>query len=110
MNNDLICKHNFDSTYRPCDDCLLEKTDYKDKYIELLEKHIKTLEEKIISLETPTVIIPAGQKLETYPYQLPLTCDHEYPNPWMGIIPPHCKKCGKQGINWNITSNIGDST
>ena len=22
---------------------------------------------------------------------------HEYPNPWHSIIPPHCKKCGKQG-------------
>jgi hypothetical protein len=34
----------------------------------------------------------------------------EYPNPWMGIIPPHCKKCGKQATNWlTITNGTGDT-
>lgn len=23
-------------------------------------------------------------------------CQHEYPNPWYGIVPPNCMKCGKQ--------------
>lgn len=23
------------------------------------------------------------------------TCQHEYPNPWFGVTPPCCKKCGQ---------------
>ena len=26
------------------------------------------------------------------------TCDHEYPNPWFGVVPPSCKKCGQPGM------------
>ena len=25
-------------------------------------------------------------------------CDHEYPNPWFGVVPPSCKKCGQQSM------------
>jgi len=31
-------------------------------------------------------------------------CEHEYPGVWMGIIPPHCKKCGKSAEVTTISS------
>ncbi len=29
--------------------------------------------------------------------------DHQYPSPWHSILPPHCKKCGKQAPDYKIT-------
>ena len=29
--------------------------------------------------------------------------DHEYPSPWMAIVPPSCKKCGKSAPDMNST-------
>ena len=29
--------------------------------------------------------------------------EHEYPNPWHSILPPHCQKCGKQAPDYSIT-------
>ena len=34
---------------------------------------------------------------------------HNYPSPWMGIFPPACNKCGKQGPQYTITSTTGTS-
>lgn len=28
---------------------------------------------------------------------------HDYPSPWFATTPPHCKKCGKQGKQMEIT-------
>jgi len=34
---------------------------------------------------------------------------HEYPNPWHSILPPHCKKCGKQAPDYGITFTTNTS-
>ena len=34
---------------------------------------------------------------------------HDYPNPWYGITPPHCKKCGKKAKTFEITYENGTS-
>lgn len=36
--------------------------------------------------------------------------DHEYPSVWFGTIPPHCKKCNKQGQEFEITFNNSTGT
>jgi hypothetical protein len=58
-----------------------------------------------------TVIFPIASPGVVQPIYLgPIdTCLHEYPQPWMSISPPHCKKCGKQATNWiTITNTTGD--
>jgi len=39
-------------------------------------------------------------------------CQHDFPSPWHGTIPPSCMKCGQQAYgSWTITtvSNTGDN-
>jgi hypothetical protein len=38
------------------------------------------------------------------------TCQHEYPNPWMSIMPPHCTKCGQQALHYTTTTLGGGIT
>jgi hypothetical protein len=34
-------------------------------------------------------------------------CQHEYPNPWMGVVPPNCTKCGQKAISYvTYSTNI----
>lgn len=35
--------------------------------------------------------------------------EHEYPNPWHSILPPHCQKCGKQAPDYSITYTNHDT-
>lgn len=51
--------------------------------------------ERIIELQQPTI---------SQPYILTNICEHEYPNPWFGTIPPSCKKCGQISLPYTITS------
>lgn len=30
-------------------------------------------------------------------------CNHEYPSPWYGVIPPACKKCGQYAQTLTVT-------
>ncbi len=36
-------------------------------------------------------------------------CLHEYPNPWHGITPPPCKKCGLVANSYQVTCHGGQS-
>ncbi len=34
----------------------------------------------------------------------PVGCEHQYPNPWFGTVPPACIKCGQQAFpNFIVT-------
>jgi hypothetical protein len=37
------------------------------------------------------------------PYFTLETCQHEYPSPWLGVVPPNCKKCGMPASMPTIT-------
>jgi hypothetical protein len=37
-------------------------------------------------------------------------CQHEYPNPWFGVIPPSCKKCGQLSQMLTVTCDTKLST
>lgn len=64
---------------------------------EELAQYFKKLSKSSKSMAlTPGVNV--GQLPAIIPYvSIPPTieCQHEYESPWMGIIPPSCKKCGK---------------
>ncbi len=70
--------------------------------IELLQKIVDTQAALISEMRKftpmPQVSIPSQ-------WQVVGSCQHEYPSPWFGIIPPSCKKCGQQGLGYTITSN-----
>lgn len=59
---------------------------------------ISELEEKVKKLELELGVERAKNGLNTlvikYPYDTN-QCLHEYPMPWLGTVPPTCKKCGK---------------
>lgn len=44
---------------------------------------------------------------KAYVYRVNPLCDHSYPNPWFGTIPPACLKCGRQGSMSKITWTLG---
>lgn len=80
---------------------LNRKTDGELLELALLE--IETLKKEIQSLRIELSEYPI-----TVPFQdLSNRCsdggEHDYPNPWHSILPPHCKKCGKQGESYPIT-------
>lgn len=64
-----------------------------------LEEIIKLKDRRISELEKLRIQPQSEPYTITYspPQTIPLECQHEYPNPWYGIIPPPCKKCGKLG-------------
>lgn len=54
----------------------------------ILETKIALLQPQIIGV--PSIITSPGTTLPS----VVSTCQHEYENPWFGITPPCCKKCG----------------
>lgn len=71
---------------------------------EELERFIKPAAPSI-SIQTvpyipaPTIVpFPWVQPVDIQPFIITnpaiQPCTHEYPNPWMGTVPPSCKKCG----------------
>ena len=66
---------------------------------------IKTIIELPETLERLEAKIDEKQDKQQFQY-VPTTsdtitikwCDHEYPNPWFGTVPPSCKKCGQTAI------------
>lgn len=46
-----------------------------------------------------TVIVP----LINAPLVNHSVCQHDYPTPWMGIVPPNCRKCGFQAPHYTVT-------
>lgn len=70
--------------------------------VELLQKIIDAQSQLIQEMRKnnplPVVSIPSV-------WQVP--CQHEYPFPWFGTVPPACKKCGQVGQGYTITSTSG---
>jgi len=33
-------------------------------------------------------------------------CVHEYPSPWLGVVPPTCQKCGQQAPSYAPTYGV----
>jgi len=72
--------------------------------IELLQKIIDTQAQLIQEMRKtnplPVVSIPS---VWTTPVQ---QCQHEYPSPWLGTVPPPCKKCGQVGLGYTVTCSV----
>lgn len=56
---------------------------------ELLEQIKKNQEE----LATPKILVNPPNDV---------ACEHQYPNPWLSVSPPHCIKCGKAAGMWTV--------
>lgn len=75
------------------------------KIIELQQQILDLQKKQQIQPQTPQtpIFTPPTQTL----YDL---CSdgglHEYPNPWMGIVPPSCKKCGKQSLTYTAFGGV----
>lgn len=72
-----------------------------DEYVrvlqEVLERRIKDVEKRLDELEKtkiPNISIPSV-------FSSP--CQHEYPNPWYGTVPPNCIKCGQMKYPLTVT-------
>jgi hypothetical protein len=65
-----------------------------EKLLELKDKRIKELEKTI----NENVLFPrigtGSSGTITVPSQWTI-CDHVYPTPWLGTVPPACLKCGQ---------------
>lgn len=76
--------------------------------VELLQKIIDTQAQLIGEMRKsnplPIVSIPSVWQS---PPLYPGPCQHEYPFPWFGTVPPPCKKCGQTGLGYTITSTSG---
>lgn len=73
--------------------------------LEALKEQVELLK-KIVDIQSQ--LIQEMRKTDPLPvisipsvWQAP--CQHEYPSPWHGIIPPACKKCGQLGPSYTIT-------
>ena len=74
--------------------------------IALKDQRIQELEKRPAFPWTPEVNSPVTiPYIQPAPYPWPninpmnpiiITCQHEYPNPWLGTVPPSCLKCGQQ--------------
>jgi hypothetical protein len=82
----------------------MTKDELLDKIIRL-EKVIEQKDQMILDLQR---LLMNNQNNQLNPFWDNDQCDHEYPSPWHGVIPPHCKKCGKQAPKMEIT--FGDGT
>jgi hypothetical protein len=67
--------------------------------IELLQKIIDT-QAQLIGEMRKTVPLPFVSVPSTW--QAP--CQHEFPFPWHGTVPPPCTKCGQMAVTYTITS------
>lgn len=74
--------------------------------IELLKKMIdvqaQLIQEMRKTTPLPSVSIPS--------VWIGNPCQHEYPFPWFGTVPPACKKCGQTGQTYTITSTTSSDT
>jgi hypothetical protein len=52
---------------------------------------------RVVSPPPPLTFTP--QPTTINPYIQPIMCQHEYPSPWLGTMPPNCLKCG-QPAGW----------
>lgn len=87
---------------------LKEQVKELEKLLQLKDRRIKELEDMISN----SIMFPKTQNGSiSVPSQWTI-CEHEYPSPWMGTVPPHCTKCGRQAVSFfTITSaNNNDST
>jgi hypothetical protein len=69
---------------------------------QLLQKIVELLQELIALQKVPKNVIyfQHDQCKDNGP--------HEYPNPWLAVIPPHCAKCGKLAQNSFTITNGTD--
>jgi hypothetical protein len=79
------------------------ETDILKEQVDILKKLVETQELLIQEMRknTPYVSIPSVWTVDP--------CQHEYPNPWMGTVPPSCRKCGKQAEMTTFTSTSSGS-
>jgi len=72
--------------------------------IELLQKIIDT-QAQLIGEMRKTVPLP----FISIPSVWQVPCQHEYPFPWFGTVPPPCNKCGQTQTHYTVTcTNVSD--
>lgn len=62
----------------------------EEHYIKLLLEKIERLEKEVEELKSRNI---TGTQITVGEFR---KCNHEYPTPWMSVLPPHCLKCGDQ--------------
>lgn len=70
---------------------LLMRPDATSEMKELIASRIKELSAFPYVTVTPQITTP----YIPYIYGPVDVCQHEYPQPWFGTVPPNCKKCGQ---------------
>lgn len=71
-----------------------------DERIRRLEESAQTSNKDWMSTNTITVKDLWGQNV-TPTVQIIDRClagDHDFPNPWWGVVPPYCRRCGQQAL------------
>ena len=72
------------------------------KLIDTLQGVIEEQRKIIEDLKTNSV-----SNVNVVPFIKTEICQHEYPMPWYGTVPPNCKKCGQQAPQFTITCSNG---
>lgn len=86
-------------------DCLNRQIGELENLCRLKDRRISELEKRVSELE-------GKSNTSTWSFRgwsSEDACKHEFPNPWMGIIPPSCSKCGQQAQYLEATSS-GDKS
>jgi len=121
MSNDKPCKDCEPKEYNPFLEVIKNLSillSNREKEISDLKGKIATLEEKLKTsgavINYPFPQSPSPNVILTDKIWIGGCPDgmHEFPNPWMGIFPPPCKKCGYTPPNQNIVTcdvtSVGD--
>lgn len=69
---------------------LKEQIKELEKLVELKERRIQELQ----SIIDNNILFPKNPHI-TLPLNFSV-CEHVYPSPWFGTVPPSCMKCGQQ--------------
>jgi len=76
-------------------DQILTKLNELTLQIHALKSEIESLKLSILYLKQSPLLQDPNACIDEF--------GHEYPNPWFSVIPPYCKKCGKQSNTPFIT-------
>lgn len=83
-----------DNEIKKLEDILREQVYEMEKLLDIKNRRISELENNNSIIGTTPYIYPTVD-----------LCQHHYPNPWYGTVPPNCLRCGKQSSNW-ITGTV----
>ncbi len=89
---------------------LQEQVKELEKLIKLKDESIKELERIVLNKTLQESVKPMPNIVTIPSVWMPQQsmCDHEYPSPWFGTLPPACNKCGQfQGVTITYSNVSG---